>query len=83
MSLVATTLDSTIPDDDDISIITEGSLGQCWARGTKKKTFIAGRLSQKAVQTDLGKSIALVKMRNVEESESRIWLELDTWTLQP
>lgn len=83
MSLVATTLDRTIPDDDDISIITEGSLGQCWATGTKKKTSIAGRLSQKVVQTDLGKSIAMVKVRNVQESENRIWRELDTWILQP
>lgn len=69
---VATTLESTIPDDDDISIIKEESLGQRWPRGTKKKPFTARRLSEKAVQTDLGKSIAWVKMRNVQELESRI-----------
>lgn len=68
---MATTPDSTIPDDNDISVITEGSLGQRWARGTQKKPFSA-RLREKAVQTDLGKSIALVKVRNVQESESRI-----------
>lgn len=47
MWLVATTI-----SDDDIPIITEGSLGQYWARGTEKKTFTAKWLSEKAVHTD-------------------------------
>lgn len=55
------------------SILTKGSIGQSSVRGTKQeKTFTARWLSEKAVQTDLGKSTAVVKMKNVQDSERRI-----------
>ena len=64
--LVATKMDSI---DIEHFHPHKRAIGQHGAGGTRKeKTFTARWLSERAVQTDLGKNTAMVKMRNLQES---------------